>query len=224
RGALESSLESLRQALRIRRSAGAPAAIAAALFEQASVLHASGRDGPAHPLLLEAQELLVPPDGTDAGAPSPQRGKVERLLGEVEVGLGRSADGVTRLERAMSMLRTAYGDDHPATRQAELALAHQRALPGTNAPLAATALTQLDALAGLPDDDIELRKVAWLARAYAAQLRCHGPQRPQALRQLQQLDTRLRQARPEGGALSRDVAAIRAGCGLPAVERTLAAD
>src|SRR5690606_13430175 len=191
---------------------------------QAAVLHASGRDGPAHPLLLEARELLAPSDHPDAGAPSLQLGKVERLLGEVEIGLGRSADGVTRLERATAMLRTTYGDDHPATRQAELVLAHQRALPGAGTALGAAALAQLDALAGLSDGDIELRKVAWLARAYAAQLRCHGPQRPQALRQLQQLDTRLRQARPEGGALSRDVAAIRTGCGLPAVERTLAAD
>ncbi|MGQ4582012.1 protein kinase domain-containing protein [Lysobacter sp. F60174L2] len=224
RGALESSLDSLRQALRIRRGTGAPAAIAAALFQQAAVLHASGRDGPAHPLLLEARELLAPSDHPDAGAPSLQMGKVERLLGEVEIGLGRSADGVTRLERATAMLRTAYGDDHPATRQAELVLAHQRALPGAGTALGAAALAQLDALAGLSDGDIELRKVAWLARAYAAQLRCHGPQRPQALQQLQQLDTRLRQARPEGGALSRDVAAIRTGCGLRPVDRALAAD
>ena len=103
-------------------------------------------------------------------------------------------------------------------------LAHQRALPGTGGPLGAAALAQLDALAELPDGDIELRKVAWRARAYAAQLRCHGPRRPQALQQLQQLDTRLRQARPEGSALTRDVDAIRAGCGLPVRERALAAD
>ena len=207
RGALDRSVDALEHALEIRRKAGRPGDTAAALTDLGAVLHDAGRDVSAQPLLLEARQLLV----AQHGPGHPAVGEVERLLGEVEIALGQPASGNARLARAVALLRAGYGEDHPLTRRAELSLAHRQALGGSRA---AAGLAQLDVLAALPVNDAELRKVAWLARAFAAQLRCHGPRRAQALQQLGQLDAALRLARPEGGALSREVDQVRAGCGV----------
>ncbi len=51
------------------------------------------------------------------------------------------------------------------------------------------------------------------ARAAAAQLRCRGPDREAALRSLDALLATPQAQRPDGGAIVREVAAIRAGCG-----------
>ncbi len=221
RGALAASVASLRQALAIRHAAGGPGAVADAQVDLASVLHASGRADLAHPLLLDARALQRRRHGDS----HPSLGDTERLLGEVEMALGRTEDGMERLERALDILRDGLGNDHPRSRLAELALAYHRALNNAGDELATVALVQLDALAELPRNDVELRKVAWRARAYSAQLRCHGPQRPRALQQLQRLDDQLRQSQPEGGAISREVAAVRTGCDAPEVgQRALASE
>jgi hypothetical protein len=57
-----------------------------------------------------------------------------------------------------------------------------------------------------------LRKVAWIARAQAAGLRCHGPQRSAAIGALRTLDGELRAALPEGGSVARRVGAIAVRC------------
>lgn len=208
RGDTDAALDSLRQALAIRRAGGDDAAVANALLDLASVLHASGRPGQARPLLLEAMTL----QNRHHGASSAVLGETERRLGEVEIALGRTEAGLARLKHALERLRAGYGNDHPRSRRAELALAYQRALNNAGEDLATISLAQLDALAELPQDDLELREVAWRARAYAIQLRCYGPQRVRALQQLQRLDGQLRQRQPEGGVVSREVAAIRTGC------------
>ncbi|MGH8084883.1 MAG: protein kinase domain-containing protein [Lysobacter sp.] len=208
RGDTGAALASLRQALAIRREGGDADAIANALLDLATVLHASGRPGQARPLLLDALAL----QRGHHGASSAVLGETERRLGEVEIALGRTEAGLARLKHALERLRAGYGNDHPRSRRAELALAYQRALNNAGEDLATIALAQLDALAELPQDDLELREVAWRARAYATQLRCHGPQRVQALQQLQRLNGQLQQRQPEGGAISREVAAIRLGC------------
>ena len=72
---------------------------------------------------------------------------------------------------------------------------------------------RLDALAGMPHSDLDLRRTAWRAQAYAAQLRCHGPDRVPALARLDTLQEQLKTAQPDGGAIPREVGAIVRGCG-----------
>src|SRR3546814_15017275 len=76
----------------------------------------------------------------------------------------------------------------------------------------APALGRLERLASLSASDIEQRRVAWLARAYLSERTCHGPQREQVLARLDALDLSLQQAQPEGGAVVRQVGALRPGC------------
>ena len=91
--------------------------------------------------------------------------------------------------------------------RAELSLARLQARTGN-----AAALGRLERLASLSATDIERRRIAWLARAYLSERTCHGPQREQVLQQLSGLDLSLQQAQPEGGAMVREVDAIREGC------------
>jgi serine/threonine protein kinase/tetratricopeptide (TPR) repeat protein len=214
RGDLPAAEDALRRALSIRREAGQPGPVADALVDLAAVLHAAGRHHPAHPLLLEALELR----GRRGGGGSAAAGDAERLLGEVEIALGQPDSGGKRLVQALDSARRAHGEHHPATRRAELALAHHRARHAGDPRLVAAALARLDALARLPGNDVELRRVAWRAGVYAAGLRCVGPQRAAALQQLQQLDLRLRVDRPEGGAVRRELDSIRAGCAGPLID------
>jgi hypothetical protein len=76
-----------------------------------------------------------------------------------------------------------------------------------------SALRRLDGLAALPASDVELRKIRWLAIADAAALRCRGPQRTEALQAFQALARDIAVAQPEGSAIARQVARLRAGCG-----------
>lgn len=207
-GDLVAASASLRHRLNIRRVDRVPGLVADALLDLAAVMHASGQDELAHRSLLEARELRQNLPGIEYGSV----GEIDRLLGEVEISLGEAPQGVERLQRAIRQLRADYGKNHPFTRRAELVLAYQRASGVAGLPAATAALSQLDALAQLPENDIELRDTIWRARAYAAQLRCHGPQRVESLRQLEQLDQDLRQARPEGGVVRREVDAIRLTC------------
>jgi serine/threonine-protein kinase len=208
-GDTPAALAALQHVVRIRRDRAQPTAVADALLDLAAVLHASGQDARARPLLLEVRALA------QGGAAYARAGEADRLLGEVEIALGRNEDGALHLQHALEQLRRERGADDPQTRQAELALAYHRANHLAGQPLAVDGLSQLDVLGRLPDSRIELRETTWRARAYAAQLRCHGPGRPEAVQQLQLLADTLRQARPEGGAVRREVDVIRAGCDVP---------
>ncbi|WP_186441985.1 hypothetical protein, partial [Luteimonas sp. J16] len=141
-------------------------------------------------------------------------GDTLRLLGEVEAALGH--DGAPgALRQAQSLTRSAYGARHSHTRRAEISLARYEALRGD-----AGALTRLDALAELDPDNVELRKAAWLARAYAADVRCRAPEeRDLAVASFQSLATLVAQAQPEGGALAREIAGLHADCAGRAVSR-----
>ncbi|MGY0800079.1 protein kinase domain-containing protein [Lysobacter sp. A286] len=217
-GDLDAASASLRHRLTILRVDDRPDLVADALLDLASVLHADDRDPLAHPLLLEAHEIRQTLPGIEEGSV----GEIDRLLGEVEIALGQTGQGVERLQHAIRQLRADYGNSHPLTRRAELVLAYQRASRFAGLPAATAALAQLDALAQLPDNDIELRDTVWRARAYAAQLRCHGPKRLEAVRRLDQLDHDLQQARPEGGVIPREIDAIRLGCNANRSTRTAA--
>ena len=191
-------------AVTLARKLGDPAELADALFDQARLLHATGRDRAASKAVTESRELRT---GL-LGPRHPLIGDTDRLLGQIEISLGRKDHGMAHLAQAVTLTRNGYGSTHPNTREAELALARQQALDGDD-----SALTRLDALAGLSPTDLDLRRTSWRAQAYSAQLRCHGPDRDPALAKLGTLQEQLRTAQPDGGAITREVAAIVRGCG-----------
>ncbi|MBP6797489.1 MAG: tetratricopeptide repeat protein, partial [Luteimonas sp.] len=214
RGDEATALRHLERAVDIWRETGSDSLLAAGLFNLAMVLHDAGRDAEAEPLLREALALRRTAFGERHGLV----GDTLRLLGEVEADLGRDTAGAT-LRRAQELTRQDYGPQHSHTRRAEISLARFEAADGEDA-----ALARLDALADLPPAEHELRKAGWLARAYAAGLRCRQPgARALALSNLDALLAQLQQALPEGGAVSREVHAVREACqsGRPAARSAL---
>src|SRR5690606_7598513 len=134
-------------------------------------------------------------------------GDTLRLLGEVEARLGRET-ALDTLRQAQALTREGFGARHSHTRRAEISLARHEAMSGD-----AGALTRLDALAELPHQDSELRKAGWLARAYAAEVRCRTPATRQlALASLQALAAQIPPLLPEGGAVPREIATLRSAC------------
>ncbi len=201
-GDMEVALREIAIAVDIWRESGGPM-LASGLFNQALLLHSMNRHADALPLLREALALRRAAFGPRHGLV----GDTLRLIGEVEAALGHASAGES-LEQAQSLTRAAYGARHSHTRRAEISLARFEALRGRPG-----ALTRLDALAELPPDDAELRKAGWLARAYAADVRCGMPgERDLALASLQALVAQVAQAQPEGGALAREIAGLHAGC------------
>ena len=203
RGDDATALHHLERAVEIWREGGNVSLLASGLFNLAMVLHDAGRDADAEPLLREALELRRTSFGERHGLV----GDTLRLLGEVEAGLGRdSADATLRM--AQTLTREDYGNQHSHTRRAEISLARFEATAGDVA-----ALSRLDALADLPPGEYELRKAGWLARAYAAGIRCTQPgARALALSNLDALLMQLQQAQPEGGAIPREVRTVRETC------------
>ncbi|MFC3550742.1 protein kinase [Lysobacter cavernae] len=204
RGETPRALSAMQSAVTRARQSGDGLRLADSLYAQARVLHGSGHEHAALKAAEQARELRAARHGDT----HPSIGDSERLLGEIEIALGEHDAGLDRLERAVVLTRNGYGATHPNTRRAELALARQQALDGD-----AAALVRLDALAALPQADPELRRVAWRAQAYGAQLRCHGPDREPALATLSALQQLLQTAQPDGGVIPREVEAIVRGCG-----------
>ena len=199
---IPAALESIDHAIASWTAAGQPLRLASVLFNKALILHDSGRDAEALPLAERSRRLRAPLLGDSHALV----GESDRLLGEIHAALGDPRAG-TELQRAVKILGTAYGATRAPARRAQLSLATFQARDGN-----AAALARLGELGNLPAGDFELRKVAWLARAEAAGLRCHGRQRPAALAALRALDGELRKALPEGGSVARRVRAIAAGC------------
>jgi len=218
RGDTAAALAALDHSIAIRRKHNNSAIdLAGVLFNKAMVLHDAGRDREARSLVTEALRLR----SDRLGAAHPLVGDTDRLLGEVDAALGELQAARAELRQSVESTRAGYGPAHPHTRRAELSLAMFDAAHGDIA-----ALRQLDALAALSQRDTELRKIAWLATADAAALRCHGPQRLQAVESLQALGRTIGSAQPEGGAVARQVMDLRAGCGqvlITAAERARAA-
>jgi serine/threonine protein kinase len=209
-GQSDKALASLSRAATLYRRGGHEESLAQVRFDQAMVLHAIGRNQQARPLLQESRRLREQHFGTD----HPVVGDTDRLLGEVLIALGEHAAGMGHLANAVRLTRNGYGDAHPGTRWAELALARQQALEGDEA-----ALERLDSLASLAPSDPVSRQVAWLADGYAAQLRCRGPQQDRAAQTLNHLRGRLQQLQPDGSAVVREIDALSSQCQAERVAR-----
>jgi serine/threonine protein kinase len=202
RGDVNAALRVLSRAVAIWRTGDNTALLAAGLFNHAMVLHHAGRDREARPLLEESRRLRT----TRYGADHQLVGDTDRLLGEVDAALGQREQAQVALRRAVTLTRAGYGRGHSHTRRAELSLARFEAAGGD-----ASALNRLLVLAGQRETDIELRKATWLARAYAAEARCASDGATMRS-ELDNLDAEMRRASPEGGAVPREVGAIRDAC------------
>src|SRR5690606_2416178 len=203
RGDIDAALDGLGQSVDTWRRHRSRVQLAGGLFNQAMVLHSAGRDAQALPPLLESLALRREAFGERHGLV----GDTLHLLGEVQAALGHD-QALASLRQAQALTREGYGAQHSHTRRAEISLARHEARQGD-----AAALTRLDALAELPQQEAELRKASWLARAYAAEARCGMPsQRPLALASLQALRAQVVQAQPEGGALPREIEGLHAAC------------
>ena len=191
-----------RQAVRAWRASMQPGLIAGGLFNLGMLLHSRGDHAEALHHLEEARRLRIQ-QYSDA---HPLVGDNDRLHGEILASLGRNEEAETTLERAVRLTHAGYGATHSHTRRAVISLAYHRARQG-----APGALEQLVAQGRNDDSDLEQRKASWLARAYAAERGCS--QRPRESRlQLDAVLAELQQAMPQGGALSREIQAMRSGC------------
>jgi eukaryotic-like serine/threonine-protein kinase len=203
RGDFAAALPALTRAVAIWRHGEDPALLASGLFNEAMVLHDAGRDAEAMPLLQESRRLRV----DRYGSRHELIGDTDRMIGLVAAGLGQSAQAQAALQSAVDLTLSGYGPAHSHTLRAELAQAHLQAEAGDSA-----ALQRLATIATRRESDIELRKATWLARAYSAQMRCsRAPQ--EARGELDTLTAEMQNALPEGGAVLREVATIRDGCG-----------
>lgn len=203
RGEDDTAIGYLQRAVSIWRDAGRPGMFASVLFNQAMVLHGIGRHAEARLMLEEVLRIRRELFGERHGLV----GDTLRLLGEVDMALGDDALASDALRKAALVTREGYGSRHSHTLRAQVSLANFSAVRGE-----AAALAQLDRFGAMPEDDQELRKTVWLARAYAARTRCNGNDRQIAQASLQALDATLRSEMPEGGVVAREIRAIRAAC------------
>ncbi len=84
-------------------------------------------------------------------------------------------------------------------------------------------LARLETLSALPQGDPELRKIAWVAAAAVAATRCRSPvseregepetlRATKAMETLDALETKIREAMPQGGSVQRQFERLRADC------------
>jgi eukaryotic-like serine/threonine-protein kinase len=203
RGDLDAALDYLQQSVAGWRDANRPTLYASVLFNQAMVLQDAGRSQEARLMLEDVLRLRRAAFGPRHGLV----GDTLRLLGEVEASLGEEAAARDALQQAVAITREGYGPRHSHTYRAQVSLAAFSADRGDT-----VARAQLDRIGALPEDDQELRKTVWLARAHAAHARCRGGERAVALAALQALDATLLAEMPEGGAVARRIRALRAEC------------
>jgi serine/threonine-protein kinase len=204
RGFPEDALAHLDAAQARLRDDGRSTATAELLSHKAIVLHGTGRDAEARPLLETARRIRV----AAFGEAHPAVGEIDTMLGRVDAALGADARALAELQAGDRTARAALGPDHPQVLRARLALARYRAGRGDR-----EALATLDALAAIRSPrELGVRRVAWLAAASAAALRCSGPARPRAQATLRVVAAEVRNALPEGSATAREVASLAARC------------
>ena len=205
RGELDQAKRFQRQAVAAWRTNPNVGMTAGGLFNLAMILHSVGEDREALPAVREARALRA----RRFGANHELVGDSDRLLGEILASLGESEAAGRALRSSVRLTRLGYGVRHSHTRRAEVSLARFQASQGD-----ASARRLLLAYAQPGDGDIETRKAAWLARAYTAEVDC--PRQPQqAAQALDVVLAQMRLALPEGGAIPRELAAIRASCAGP---------
>ena len=204
RGDPAAARRDLQRAIAIWRQPAGAGALAGGLFNYAMILHDSGRDDQALRALEEARRLRV----LQHGARSALVGDTDRLIGEILAEKGSHTEARLRLNQAVQRLRADSSADHPRTHRAELALARLQA-QGDEFPIA---MREFQRIISLPGQDVEVGKLRWAARAYAAEARCAHDDVARGRSELDTLVNELRTALPDGGVLPRRVTALRLAC------------
>lgn len=203
-GDLPTAISHVARAVQIWRGPDSSQQLPGGLFNHGMVLLSAGQLDEAMDALQESRRLRA----SLFGASHPLVGDTDRMIGEVLVAQGHTGLASEYLDRAVRLTQVGYGAEHPRTLFAQLSMArHWGRQRRTD-----DALRQLDALAQRPGDGSETPKLRWSARAYAAEIRCREDQRERGRQELDALYQELQAARPDGGALNREVQAIRAGC------------
>ena len=138
------------------------------VFNLAMVLHDAGRDEDAQPLAEHALALRE----RQFGARSGLVGNSLRQLGEIALAKRDEAAAEKDLLQALDLLRGDFGAAHPATGQAQLALARLRI--AQQRPSDAQAIVG-DVLHRFAPSDAAHRSLLWSARTLAAQMQCAQP-------------------------------------------------
>ncbi|UWX04089.1 tetratricopeptide repeat protein [Pseudoxanthomonas sp. NC8] len=174
------------------------------LADLSLALQAGGDIAAARGVLEEARRVRA----IRLGASHPAVGDLDRMMGELLLDAGDIGAARPWLGRAAQLTRVGYGADDPRTLQAQLALARlQSAQHGADDSVA-----PLQRFSAALPADASLAALRWEAQAYTAQSRCQPGAARAGERELQALEAELRSARPEGGRLSREVAALAASC------------
>jgi len=201
---MQAAIDYLAHAVQIWRGAAGSQHLQGGLFNYGMVLHVAGRDDEALKALLESRALRV----QQYGASDDSVGEADRLIGEVLASQGKPELAMPYLDRALKLTRVGLGSEHPRTLSAQLSLARHLARDGKSPE----AMKTMEGLAVHSGKDSEMAKLRWSARAYLAEVRCRTGQPERARRELDALVGELRRERPDGGALTREVLAIRAAC------------
>ena len=197
------ALGSLQQAASATRVIGDRPLEADALLALGAVLRQAGRARDALPVLEEGLRLRLLQTG-DRGHPAVGSALLE--LGLAQLAAGDPAAPAT-LREAATTTRVALGARHPDAVNAAAAWAWARARAGDDG-----ALRELNGLAQRRGIAGEMVLASVRAGAYAADVACqHGPG-PAAPPALVVLRAPLAQWQPEGGALTREVAAVESAC------------
>ncbi|WP_305804809.1 serine/threonine-protein kinase [Stenotrophomonas sp. YIM B06876] len=163
----------------------------------------AGRPAEALTALREARRLRVAQLGPDDGAVV----DIDLQIAEVLAAQGQAQDAAGLLDRAIARAQHHYAPDHPRMRAMRLAQARHMGRMGHREE----ALQQLETLASGDAGELGNRKLRWLARSYAAELRCRQGAAA-ALQELRGVQREVTAAMPEGGSLSREIGALQAGC------------
>src|SRR5690606_20975852 len=108
------------------RERGESPAKAELLAHKAIVLHGTGRDAEARPLLETARRIRA----AAFGEAHPLVGEIDTMLGEVDAALGDDGRALAELQAGERSLSAAFGPAHPLALRAQLALARYRAARG----------------------------------------------------------------------------------------------
>jgi len=200
RGDTAAALSALTRAVDIWRQPDGRYLLDYGLADLAQAQLAAGDASEALDTLAEARQRRA----ARLGASHPAVGDLDRTMGQMLLDAGQADAARPWLERGYQLTEVGYGPDDPRTHQAQLALVRLQALDGDSVGLMRFA-------DGLPEE-ASLAPLRWEAQAFAAQAACRDGDVHTGTRQLQVLEEQLRQARPEGGSLPREVARLASTC------------
>lgn len=242
RGDTEAALKLLDRALATLRKTPEDEYYQNILFNKAMVLQEAGRDQAALTLLRQVERLRIARVGKEhaligdtarligeaqagLGQNAQARERLQQAVRLTRAGYDSAHPNARRADLSLALfdLRqiAAAADkagETPPNPDAPPAAATQGSAASSNAVLA-----RLEALAALPQGDPELRKIAWLAAAAVAATHCRSPvseregepetlRATKAMETLDALETKIREAMPQGGSVRRQFERLRADC------------